>query len=53
MSLPHTTETVQLGERSCFKIAGKMYAVVALEPGDQDPDLARAQRLIGQAREAA
>jgi Uncharacterized protein conserved in bacteria len=34
MSLPHTTETIQWGSDLVFKIAGKMYAVVALEPGD-------------------
>ena len=34
LSLPHTTETVQWGNDLVFKIAGKMYAVAALEPGD-------------------
>ena len=34
LSLPHTTETVQWGDDLVFKIAGKMYAVAALEPGD-------------------
>ncbi len=34
MALPHTTETIQWGSDLVFKIAGKMYAVVALEPGD-------------------
>jgi predicted DNA-binding protein (MmcQ/YjbR family) len=34
MGLPHTTETVQWGNDLVFKIAGKMYAVAALEPGD-------------------
>jgi predicted DNA-binding protein (MmcQ/YjbR family) len=34
LSLPHTTETIQWGSDLVFKIAGKMYAVVALEPGD-------------------
>jgi predicted DNA-binding protein (MmcQ/YjbR family) len=33
MSLPHATETVQWGNDLVFKIAGKMYAVAALEPG--------------------
>ena len=33
LSLPHTTETVQWGDDLVFKIAGKMYAVAALEPG--------------------
>jgi len=32
MSLPHTTETVQWGSDLVFKIGGKMYAVLALEP---------------------
>ncbi|MGD0870200.1 MAG: MmcQ/YjbR family DNA-binding protein [Bryobacteraceae bacterium] len=32
MKLPHTTEKVQWGADLVFKIAGKMYAVVALEP---------------------
>lgn len=34
LSLPHTTETVQWGDDLVFKIAGKMYTVAALEPGD-------------------
>jgi predicted DNA-binding protein (MmcQ/YjbR family) len=34
LSLPHTTETMQWGDNLVFKIAGKMYAVAALEPGD-------------------
>src|SRR5437660_3069351 len=34
LSLPHTTETVQWSDDLVFKIAGKMYAVAALEPGD-------------------
>jgi predicted DNA-binding protein (MmcQ/YjbR family) len=32
LSLPHTTETVQWGSL-VFKIGGKIYAVLALEPG--------------------
>ena len=32
MSLPHSTETVQWGNDLVFKIAGKMFAVVVLEP---------------------
>ena len=32
MSLPGTTETVQWGNDLVFKVGGKMYAVVALEP---------------------
>jgi len=31
-SLPHTTEHVQWGEHLVFKVAGKLYAIVALEP---------------------
>jgi predicted DNA-binding protein (MmcQ/YjbR family) len=34
LSLPHTTETMQWKDDLVFKIGGKMYAVVALEPGD-------------------
>ena len=34
LSLPHTTETVQWGNNLVFKIAGKIYAIAALEPGD-------------------
>jgi predicted DNA-binding protein (MmcQ/YjbR family) len=34
LSLPHTTENVQWEDDLVFKIAGKMYAVVSLEPGD-------------------
>ena len=32
ISLPHATETVQWGDDLVFKIAGKMFAVVPLEP---------------------
>jgi predicted DNA-binding protein (MmcQ/YjbR family) len=32
MSLPHATETVQWGEHLVFKIGGKVFAVLALEP---------------------
>jgi predicted DNA-binding protein (MmcQ/YjbR family) len=35
LALPHTTEEVQWGDDLVFKIGGKMYAVVALEPGGQ------------------
>jgi predicted DNA-binding protein (MmcQ/YjbR family) len=35
MSLAHTTETVQWGEHLVFKTGGKIFAVLALEPGDQ------------------
>jgi predicted DNA-binding protein (MmcQ/YjbR family) len=34
LSLSHTTEKVQWGDDLVFKIGEKMYAVVALEPGD-------------------
>src|SRR3954468_14754908 len=32
MSLPHTTENVQWGSDLCFKVGGKMFAVMNLEP---------------------
>jgi predicted DNA-binding protein (MmcQ/YjbR family) len=32
LSLPHATESVQWGDDLVFKIAGKMFAVLALEP---------------------
>ena len=32
LSLPHTTEQVQWGNDLVFKVGGKMYAVLALEP---------------------
>src|SRR3954447_11730068 len=32
MSLPHATENIQWGADLCFKIGGKMFAVMALEP---------------------
>jgi predicted DNA-binding protein (MmcQ/YjbR family) len=34
LALPHATETVQWGDNLVFKIGGKMFAIVALEPGD-------------------
>lgn len=34
LSLPHTTEKLQWGDALVFKIGGKMYAVVSLEPSD-------------------
>lgn len=34
LSLPHTTEKLQWEDALVFKIGGKMYAVVSLEPGD-------------------
>jgi predicted DNA-binding protein (MmcQ/YjbR family) len=33
LSFPHATETVQWGNDLVFKVAGKMFAVLALEPG--------------------
>lgn len=33
-SLAHTTESVQWGDHLVFKIGGRIYAIVALEPGD-------------------
>jgi predicted DNA-binding protein (MmcQ/YjbR family) len=32
MSMPHATETVQWGAHLVFKIGGKVFAVLALEP---------------------
>lgn len=32
LSFPHATENVQWGADLCFKIGGKMFAVMALEP---------------------
>lgn len=32
MAMPHATETVQWGNDLVFKIGGKMFAVLALEP---------------------
>jgi predicted DNA-binding protein (MmcQ/YjbR family) len=32
-SLPHVTETVQWGENLVFKIGGKIFVILALEPG--------------------
>jgi len=34
MSFPHVTEHVQWGNELVFKIAGKMFAAVCLEPGE-------------------
>jgi predicted DNA-binding protein (MmcQ/YjbR family) len=34
LSLPHTMEKVQWEDDLVFKVGGKMYAVMALEPGD-------------------
>jgi predicted DNA-binding protein (MmcQ/YjbR family) len=33
LSMPHATENVQWGNDLVFKVAGKMFAVAALEPG--------------------
>ena len=33
MALPHVTEAVQWENKLVFKVAGKMFAVAALEPG--------------------
>jgi predicted DNA-binding protein (MmcQ/YjbR family) len=33
LSLPHVTETVQWGDHLVFKTGGKIFAIVALEPG--------------------
>lgn len=35
LALAHTTEKVQWQDDLVFKVGGKMYAVVALEPGDR------------------
>ena len=34
LALPHAAESVQWGDRLVFKVGGKMFAVVGLEPGD-------------------
>lgn len=34
LSLPRATETVQWGDDLVFKVAGKMFAVAVLEPGE-------------------
>ncbi|MGA3078980.1 MAG: MmcQ/YjbR family DNA-binding protein [Bryobacteraceae bacterium] len=34
ISLPHATETVQWGANLVFKIGGKVFAVLALEPAE-------------------
>lgn len=34
MSFPHTTEKIQWGDNLVFKVGGKIYAILALEPGD-------------------
>lgn len=32
--LPHVTESVQWGDNLVFKVAGKIFAIAALEPGE-------------------
>jgi predicted DNA-binding protein (MmcQ/YjbR family) len=34
LALPQSTETVQWGDNLVFKVAGKIYAIASLEPGD-------------------
>ncbi len=34
LALPHATENVQWDDDLCFKVAGKLFAIAALEPGD-------------------
>jgi predicted DNA-binding protein (MmcQ/YjbR family) len=33
-SLPHSTETVQWGDNLVFKVGGRIFAILALEPAD-------------------
>lgn len=33
LALPHTTEQVQWGDNLVFKVGGKIYAILPLEPG--------------------
>jgi predicted DNA-binding protein (MmcQ/YjbR family) len=33
-SYPHVTESVQWGDNLVFKVAGKIFAIASLEPGD-------------------
>jgi predicted DNA-binding protein (MmcQ/YjbR family) len=33
LSFPHATEQVQWGDNLVFKVAGKIFAILALEPG--------------------
>lgn len=35
LSFPHATEQVQWGDNLVFKVAGKIFAILALEPGGQ------------------
>ncbi|HEY1207701.1 MAG: MmcQ/YjbR family DNA-binding protein [Bryobacteraceae bacterium] len=35
LSFPHATERVQWGDNLVFKVAGKIFAILALEPGGQ------------------
>ena len=32
LKLPHATENIQWGNNLCFKVAGKLFAIVCLEP---------------------
>ena len=34
LSMPHATEMLQWGDHLVFKVAGKVFAVTALEPGE-------------------
>jgi predicted DNA-binding protein (MmcQ/YjbR family) len=34
LALPHSTDTLQWGDNLVFKVAGKIYAIASLEPGD-------------------
>ncbi len=34
LALPHSTETIQWGDNLVFKVAGKIYAIAGLEPGE-------------------
>jgi predicted DNA-binding protein (MmcQ/YjbR family) len=34
LKLPHTTQTVQWGNHLVFKVGGKIYAIVSLEPAE-------------------
>jgi len=34
LSFPHATEQVQWGDNLVFKVAGKIFAILALEPGE-------------------
>ena len=34
LSFPYATETIQWGEHLVFKVAGKVFAIAALEPSE-------------------